>query len=313
MKKIIIFKHGGGELANQLWNYMSIYAWSLEEKVRLRNPSFYEYHGLFNFLKDEGLAVRLMAKMFTNYRGRKQNIWKKLWRALYSLYTRSVELTKRKKILSTENLSNKVTYLPPTVQSNDFISGRSELFSQNDVYMAGWLFRNPLGLEKYRTTLLKVFTPNSQLAEKMNGIMSKIRQKYQKVIGLHIRQGDYKTWKGGKYFIEQKRIRTIIDEYIANKGLKIQEILFLIMSDGSIEKELFEGLNIMISKEHAVVDLFLLSKTDTIIGSDSSFGHLASWFGNIPHIVMKSEKMDWEYYKDKNGYFQNKYCSMVHF
>ena len=313
MKKIIIFKHGGGELANQLWNYLSIYAWSLEEKVPLSNPSFYEYHGLFNFLKKESLPVRLLAKMFTNYRGRKQNLWKKAWRMIYSLYTRFIELTKSQCILSSQNQSNEVTYVPPTVSLSDFHAGKNKLFPNANIYISGWLFRNPIGLEKYREELVEAFTPHPRLVEKMKIIMSEIGQKYSKVIGLHIRQGDYKTWKGGKYFIEQTRIRTIINEYLTKNSLDAKEILFLIMSDGTIEKATFDGLNIKISKEHPVADLFLLSKTDAIIGSDSSFGHLASWFGNIPHIVLKNEEMDWGYYQNRRSYFPNKYCLMVHF
>ena len=41
MRKIIILKHGGGELANQLWNYLSVYAFGLERGISVLNPSFF--------------------------------------------------------------------------------------------------------------------------------------------------------------------------------------------------------------------------------------------------------------------------------
>ncbi|MFA6601798.1 MAG: hypothetical protein WCT02_02970 [Candidatus Paceibacterota bacterium] len=310
MQKIIIFKHGGGELANQLWNYISVYAWSLEEKALLSNPSFYEYHSQFTLLHKEAWPVKILARFFGDYRGRKQNFWKKTWRNMYSIYTKLTEIFKGAAIISSENSTNQVTYLPPTSNRSEL---KSSTLNSSKVYMSGWLFRNPVGLEKYRKEILENFAPKAVIVNRIDSLAADLRKKYSKVIGIHIRQWDYKTWKGGKYWIEQKRIREIINQYAKLNNLSLASTVFLIMSDGSIETECFKGLNIHISKENAVTDLFLLSKTDVVIGSDSSFGHLASWLGNIPHIVLKNEDIDWEYYKDKKKYFQNKYCTMVHF
>ena len=52
---------------------------------------------------------------------------------------------------------------------------------------------------------------------------------------------------------------------------------------------------------------------DVIIGSDSSFGAFAAYYGNIPHIVFNKKSMDWAYYRNNQKYFQNKYCTLVHF
>ena len=67
MKKIVILKHGGGELANQLWNYLSIYAFGLEAKVLVKNPSFFEYHSFFKFLPNESLTTRLFSLFFCRF------------------------------------------------------------------------------------------------------------------------------------------------------------------------------------------------------------------------------------------------------
>ena len=42
-KKIIILWHNGGRLANQLWLYISVYAYALEKKYDLENHTFFEY------------------------------------------------------------------------------------------------------------------------------------------------------------------------------------------------------------------------------------------------------------------------------
>lgn len=309
MKKIIIFKYGDGELANQLWNYISVYAYGLENNIPVYNPSFYEYHSSFKLLKKEFWFTKILAKFFTNYAGRKQNSWKKVWRNIYKLYTLYIEIIKKDQIISSDNLSNIVTLLPPS-KDNQNLKNKESL---DEIYFNGWLFRNPLGLQKYRKQILLDFSPKYDIIKKVESIRSSLLTKYEKIIGVHFRQGDYLTFKGGRYLISEKRVLEIINEYVTKNNLDISKTVFLITSDGPINPNTFKNLNIYISKENAVTDLFLLSATDTIIGSDSSFGHFSSWYGNIPHIVMNSNPIDWDYYSRHKEYFENKYCTMVHF
>lgn len=300
MPKNIILKNGGGELANQLWNYISIYAYSLEIGATTSNPSFFEYHYYFRFLKNESLIIRLLFLFFKKPR-RRNHIINKIFRLKYKLLAEIIGTLNKNRLVSSVNSTNQVTYLPPSAK-----------FDRKDdkQYFLGWLFRNPVGIEKYRADIMNTFKPIEKIENKINEIFKEF-SKYQKVIGLHIRQGDYKTFKKGKYFIEQKRIAEICKEYLSNNNLNKNSTIFVITSDGNISTSLFNDLNIYISKEDAVTDLFLLSKTSTIIGSDSSFGHFASWYGNIPHIVIKNELIDWEYYRNKNKYFINKYLELL--
>ena len=116
-----------------------------------------------------------------------------------------------------------------------------------------------------------------------------------------------------KYWVNQKRVREILDEYIKINNINSREVCFIICSDGKIEKDKFEGLNTKISDKNLIEDFLILSMTDVILGSDSSFGNLASYFGDISHIVFKNEQVDWNYYSNKNKFFENKYCTMVHY
>lgn len=306
MKKIVILKHGGGELANQLWNYLSIYAFGLETKVPVKNPSFFEYHSFFNFLPQESLATRLFSHFFQTPR-RRSHIINRWGRAKYAFKSKFISMLNSRCIFSSENTQNKVTYLPPTSPLVDRSTNCDTL------YLCGWLFRNPTGIEKFRNELHTTFTPNPKIIKRLDTIMTPLHTGYEKIVGIHIRQADYKEFKDGKFLVSQDRVRTIINEYIHKQSLDINKTLFLITSDGPINKSLYENLNIYVSKENAVVDLFLLSKTDAILGSDSSFGSFASWYGNIPHIIFKNEAMDWQYYSEKTKFFENKYTSLAQY
>lgn len=304
MREIIIQKHGGGELANQLWNYASIYAYGLEKNIPVRNPSFFEYHSFFKFLPMESLTTKCFSFFFRSAR-RRAHFINRIARLKYSLISWVILKLSENCIVTSQNKESNVFYLPPAKDMGELkeVCGK--------VYFLGWLFRNPVGLEKFRSEIIKNFEPNELTVKKIGDIINPLKERFKNIIGVHIRQADYKIFKGGKYFINQVRVRQILEEYAQENFLNKEEILFVIASDGPIEKEIFSNLNTYISHENAVADLFLLSKTSVIIGSDSSFGGFASYYGNIPLIIMEKEKMDWEYYRDKKKYFENKYSTTI--
>lgn len=301
MNTNIILKHAGGELANQLWNYISIYAYSLDIGAKIRNPSFYEYHSFFHLIDKERLTTKILSSFFQIPRRRNHPI-NKYFRLAYKIGVKIITKLKSERVLSSENTLNCVFYLPP---SKEFTR------RANNIYFLGWLFRNPVGIEKYRSNIIETFKPIRKIEDRKNQIISTLRTKFRHITGLHIRQGDYKKFRNGQYLIDQKRVAEICNEYLQSKNLNKNETVFLLTSDGPIDPHLFSDLETHISQENAITDLFLLASTDAIIGSDSSFGHFASWYGNIPHIVLKNQAIDWEYYKDKNKYFVNKYLELL--
>ena len=42
-KEVIIINHNGGQLANQLWNHISIQSYTLEKGYSFKNYCFFEY------------------------------------------------------------------------------------------------------------------------------------------------------------------------------------------------------------------------------------------------------------------------------
>jgi len=308
-KKAIILQHGGGELANQLWNFVSVFAFCLEKKFECRNYSFFEYNCNFNIPVKNKLIEFIFFKPFSQRIERRNGFFTKFFRNLYKIYIIIVRIFFKNKIVSSKNTTNEVFYLPPSSTESKYIS---LLENKSIIYFEGWLFRNPTGLEKYRKEILEYFKPNEKIEKNINKYILELRKRYEHIIGVHIRQGDYKIFKGGKYLIDQKRIREILDEYLSFFQKNSEKICFLITSDGKIEENNFVGLNYIISKKNPVEDLFLLSKTDIVIGSDSSFGEFSAYYGNISHIIFKNEKIDWKYYQ-KDKYFQNKYCLMTQY
>lgn len=307
-KKIIIFQHGGGELANQLWNFVSIYAYCLEKGYECRNYSFFEYGRYFNIPTGSWLIDLFFFLPFRSYTKRRNAVRVRAWRFLYTLlYVIPIRLLFKEHLVSSKNIEKKVYYLPPT-------DSPKELEKETPtIYMEGWLFRNPEGIRKYRQEIVHYFSPNQKISASIDDTVSSLRQKFTHLVGVHIRQGDYAVYKSGEYLISQERIREILDEYLKNFTKSSVDTCFVITTDGEIQKDMFNGLNVVVNNKSAVEDIFTLSGCDVILGSDSSFGNFAAYYGNIPHIVFKKEPIDWRYYLDKKTYFENKYCTLVHY
>ena len=296
MKKIIIIKHGGGELANQLWNYASVYSYAKEQNAELINDSFYEYGNYFPNLHQERVKIidRYFFKAFTGNTQRRSSMKKKLYRLVYGIYASIICLVNTKNVIK-----SRVPYL--------LTHGMLEGF--NRIYLDGWLFRNPRGLKRHRNEIIKHFEPTQEIISSVNNFVQAIRKKYDHVVGVHIRQGDYEIWHGGKYFINLYVVKAILNEYLVKQYQQHKRICFIISSDEYVDQEIFKGLDCVITEKNMIEDLFILSKTDVIIGSNSTFGAFASYYGNIPHIVMQNGPMDWNYYEDKCNFFESKYLN----
>lgn len=307
-KRVIILQHGGGELANQLWNFISIYAYCLEKGHECRNYSFFEYGNFFNITVGNKFINFLFFTPFRSYTKRRHGLRVRVFRFIYKfLYVRPVAFLFKQHVITSQNALGEAYCLPPTKTTQGL---RLQEKKDGALYMIGWLFRNPKGIIKYRENIIQYFKPKQKILKSIDKTISPLRLQYKHIVGIHIRQGDYVTHKSGEYFIDQKRVREIIDEYLQQNDIILSDIYFIITTDGPVDENYFKGLHYSLNRKNAVEDLFTLSKCDVIIGSDSSFGNFASYYGNIPHIVFKKKDMDWNYYQDKKEYFENKYSVM---
>ncbi|MBI4065851.1 hypothetical protein HY412_01500 [Candidatus Kaiserbacteria bacterium] len=258
MKRFIIVKHGAKEIANCLINDMSIFAYALETGASVINATYFEKTPLLRFF--------------------------------HTFYSRFVDIATRKTCGIWTTGTPK--FLPPT----------APMFKKFDecetLYFFGWLFRNPIGLERYREALIAKFAPNEHVQRKINGIMTPLQSKRMR-IGIHIRQKPFKGFGNGEFLIPRSRVQEIVNEYLLEHHMKKGDVAFIEVSDLWKQKD-------------DLIGLYLLSRCDVVIGDNSTFSSLAAWFGNVPHVVTTNEPIDWPYYRGKINYFDNKYETFTH-
>ena len=163
-------------------------------------------------------------------------------------------------------------------------------------YFFGWMFRNPEGLAKYRAELLDYYRPPARMQKKIDALLAPLQGK--RLIGVHLKQKPFRGFEDGEFLVSRRRVQEIVGEYLRQLGLKEAEVALVEVSDAGPHLDNLQGLH-------------LLSRCSVVIGTNTTFANLAAWFGNVPHVVTTNEPIDWNYYRGKTAYFENKYATFA--
>lgn len=298
-RRIIILDHNRGRLANLLWNSASIFAYCREKGYDFENYSFPPpYQKFFTFRVSHRLIKFFFFSSF------KDTLLSKKLR-LYHRYAQFIKLTHKKSILSSESSMGYFFYLPPSHAEDQSQTKKVlevEASPATTLYFTGGLFRNPDGMRKYHSDIQKYFRPQEFIMKKVEDFFIPLRAQYSHIVGVHIRQGDYRTFYNGKYYFTPNEVQNILEDYIKKMGKNRAETLFIICSDGDIDPKEFGGLSVMKGLGGIVEDLFTLSMTDLVIGSQSTYGMFAAYYGNVPLVFFKRDKIEWNELRTSKEY-----------
>ena len=142
---------------------------------------------------------------------------------------------------------------------------------------------------KHRERICKILDFRSSLKSSMDPILQKARSKYSLILGVHIRENDFKDFYDGKYFVSAEHYLKLIDQF---KKINSEESIgVLICSDSSqILKEIEDqNPDCIFPKGSVAEDMYALSNCDYIIGPKATtMSTWASFFGNVPVLQADS-------------------------
>jgi len=164
------------------------------------------------------------------------------------------------------------------------------------LYFFGWMFRNPAGLARHRALLLQQCGPGRRMRRAIDGILAPLQGRT--LIGVHLKQRPFPGFENGEFLVPPARVREIAGEYLRERGLQEKDVALVEVSDLGPHRDDLLGLH-------------LLSQCSVVIGTNSTFGNVAAWFGDVPHVVTTNEPIDWQYYRGKTAYFENKYATFA--
>jgi hypothetical protein len=289
-KEIIILRHIGGRLGNQLWLFSNVYAYCLEKGYKCLNPSFYAYNKYYG-LRDPNPLVKIF-EYLNNFKINESHASSYFIYTLYKYCSTLIPLFQRGIIIKIKQ--DEKFNLPPSQNNKPDHKEIIELIESSQsrkVYLDSGEFENPFGIKKYRKQITDKFKPNENAIKIVDKFLSKFRNFY--LVAVHIRQGDYKRFVKGRFYFSQYEVANILRYFIARRYKGNKKVKFILFSDSKIDSNNFSDLNTEMGfgPGFMIEDMLAMSKCNLIIASRSSFSVYAAYYGNKPLYTFDHKKM----------------------
>ena len=164
--------------------------------------------------------------------------------------------------------------------------------------LSGFKFRCVDWVRKHSDDIRKYFEPHQSLMTKWQVTRECWHERFDRVIGIHIRLSDFRTAASGKYFVPPEGYAKIIRERVE---FDPQTTLFVVCTDESFRdaaryaefEKSFEGLNVFINQGDLMDDLVGLMHCDQLVGAgNSTFSRWAAFAGNVEWAGFRSSMID---------------------
>lgn len=156
------------------------------------------------------------------------------------------------------------------------------------VVIEGFHFQSDDLVAHWRDRIVAFFTPVAETRHRVDSSFAELRKTVDTVVGVHIRQGDFKQWNRGASFFEPSAYAARMRQFAALRPS--DRLCFLVFSDEQMEPAWFPELPVFFSKGSMIDDLYSLSLCDYIIAPpQSTFSGWSSFYGQVPMYHMSRD------------------------
>jgi hypothetical protein len=148
------------------------------------------------------------------------------------------------------------------------------------VFLQGWRFRDPAAVARHAECIRGFFRPIAVHEESAARTAESARSHSDVLVGVHIRQGDYERFLGGRYYYSADQYREIMRR--AARLLSPRRVSFLVCSNIPQDRRSFGDLPLTFGTGQLVEDMYALARCDYLIGPPSTFTIWASFYGGVP-------------------------------
>ncbi len=251
MDMVVLFK-GYNNHSNRLLQTVHLEAFCMEHGLKFYNPSFWRMKGLYGIKGKSSDAL--------------------IWSILCTL--------------------NKIRVLPK-IKFNQ--GGKQQEYEQillrkKLVFVHGWRFRNLELTEKFQKELVGKYSILPELfdANELYKDVLKIDRSAYNLVGVHVRRGDYRTWKNGIYYFEDAVYQMYMDNLNAELSKATgKQTLFIVFSNETLQIQPSDS--VILSKNPWYVDQKIMSLCDFLIGPPSTFTLWASYLGDARYYQITDD------------------------
>jgi len=165
-----------------------------------------------------------------------------------------------------------------------------DLPTHSNYELKGFHFTAKDLVTKHREKICKILDFRSSLKRPIDSLIKEARSKYSFILGVHIRENDFKDFYEGKYFVSAEHYLKLIDQF---KKLKSEgSVGVLICTDNpEILNDIAEQYtDYILPKGSVAEDMYALSLCDYILGPQATtMSAWSAYFGNIKLAQITSE------------------------
>ncbi len=141
-------------------------------------------------------------------------------------------------------------------------------------------------IKKHSEHLRYLFSPAKEVWESIDALWKEQSGEYI-TVGVHIRRGDYRTYKNGIWHFDFEVYKKFMLQLEAVFKDENKAVRFFVCSNEKIESSHFNGCNVIMQEgDDMIFDLYALSRCEYIIGPPSTYSQWASFYGKKPLAVL---------------------------
>lgn len=273
---MIIILSRFGQLGNQLMLFSKFITLALEENLEIMNPAFAEYAGSFENFEQNRLATIPPKNTFWTKTASRASLVYSLLKMVAFAAEQVPFLEQRYEVLRTGS-GKKFNLADP-----HFIEKSRR---KTMIFLEGWPRLQVNYKGKYADRLRKLFQPHRKHQQAISAMEKEGRQLGDVLVGIHVRQGDYRNWESGKYLFSSEQYAQIMTK--VEKLFPSDRVSFFIASDEAQERKTFAEHPAIFGGENAIEDMYTLAACDYIVGPPSTFSAWASFYGRTPRYTIK--------------------------
>lgn len=269
---VVVSKPGG--LGNRLWLYAHFAGYAEEHDVELWFPSLDEYAGAF-----EGTRHDLLAGYPSRQRVRPRGRHSR--RLCFEAFRAAA--AGRARIGAPGGVAVVRIDWGQTLEL-DGPAFRRLVGDHRVVVAQGWQFRADALVDAHADRIRRHLTPVPSVRAEGEAAVARAREDGAVAIGLHVRRGDYRQFRGGRYHYDDPTYALLME-----RSLDLfpgRRVTFVVCSNEQTDFSEPSGTRVVRGPGGELSDLHALSRCDLIVGPPSTYSMWASYVGNVPSWVV---------------------------
>lgn len=189
-------------------------------------------------------------------------------------------------------LRNRATRGTQLVENFEPTFDLQNLKTDQSYELKGFHFSSGELVIKHRSKICEILKFRESEINQVQDLISKAKNKFKVLLGVHIRRNDYKEFYEGKYFLSLGEYLKSIDRFKSSHP-DPQSVGVVVCSDDnqSLLKIQTDHADYILIKGNVVQDMFALSQCDYIIApKTTTMSAWASYFGNCQLLQIDQSK-----------------------